>query len=64
MQTPTVKETLQTVANQLPDGATWDDAMYKLHVRRSIEEGIRELDAGQGISHQQVMQNFQKPTAL
>ncbi|HNE27089.1 MAG TPA: hypothetical protein PLH12_08110 [Pseudomonadales bacterium] len=63
MQTPTVKETLHTVANQLPDSATWNDALYKLHVRRSIEEGIKELDTKQGVAHQQVMQNFPKPTA-
>ena len=45
-QTPTTKEQAQTLLEHLPDDATWDDIVYELAARRSIELGL--ADAKQG----------------
>lgn len=41
-----VKQYLHALAEQLPDGATIDEALYHLIVRREIEAGLSDSDAG------------------
>lgn len=43
---------------ELPDNATLEDILYKLYVRARIEEGIKELDEGMGISHEKAMEKI------
>ncbi|MBW3539587.1 MAG: hypothetical protein KY476_04895 [Planctomycetes bacterium] len=50
----TTKEAVLELIRRLPDDATVDDIMSELYVRRKIEEGLRELDAGKGIPHNEV----------
>ena len=38
----------------LPDDATWDDVMYRLYVRQSIERGLADSDAGRTVSQDDV----------
>ena len=45
----TTKDAIIERIRKLPD-----DVMQELYVRRSIEEGLRELDEGQGIPHDEV----------
>jgi hypothetical protein len=42
----TVKEKAHQLLDKLPDNATWDDVVYELAVRRSLERGINDADAG------------------
>jgi hypothetical protein len=42
----TPKQRATELINELPDGASWDEVVYKLAVGRSIERGIRDADAG------------------
>ncbi|MFU8817507.1 MAG: hypothetical protein ACNA7W_19345 [Pseudomonadales bacterium] len=42
----TVKEKAHELLDKLPDNATWDDVVYELAVRRSIERGMNDADAG------------------
>lgn len=56
----TTKEAIIELIRKLPDDATIDDVMGELYVRRSIEEGLRELDEGQGIPHEEVKQRLAK----
>jgi hypothetical protein len=42
----TVKEKAHQLLDKLPDNATWDDVVYELAVRRSIERGMNDADAG------------------
>jgi hypothetical protein len=44
--TPTTKEQARALLENLPDDATWDDIVYELAARRSIELGL--VDAEQG----------------
>ncbi len=45
---------------ELPDDTTFEDIMYKLYVRAKIEEGLHELDEGQGISHDEAMNRISR----
>jgi hypothetical protein len=44
--TPTTKEQARALLENLRDDATWDDIVYELAARRSIELGL--VDAEQG----------------
>ena len=35
-----------SLIDNLPEGATWDDVVYEMAVRRSIERGLVDADAG------------------
>jgi hypothetical protein len=48
------KEILLDVAEKLPPDATLVDAIYELEFRQAVEEGLGELDHGEGIPIEQV----------
>ena len=48
------KETLLDIAEKLPPDATLVDAIYELEFRQAVEEGLAELDRGEGIPIEQV----------
>jgi hypothetical protein len=43
---------------RMPDDVTVLDIMDALEVRRKIDEGLRQLDAGQGIPREEVKQRL------
>jgi len=45
-QTPTTKEQARALLENLPDDATWDDIVYELAARRSIELGLADAEQG------------------
>ena len=49
----------QTIAC-LPEQAAWDQIMYRLHVRRKIEEGLRDSDAGRVVPHEEAKRRMLK----
>ena len=53
----TKEEAMQLIA-RLPEGVTWEDIMYRLYVKRKIEEGIKAADEGRTISHDEVKELF------
>jgi len=48
------KEILLDVAEKLPPDATLVDAIRELEFRQAVEEGLAELDRGEGIPIEQV----------
>lgn len=42
------------IIDRLPESATWDDVMYELYVRESIDVGLADVAAGRTIPHDQV----------
>ena len=48
------KEILREVAEQLPPDATLADAIYELEFRQAVEQGLAELDRGEGVPLEQV----------
>ena len=53
-----LKETLYTLADQLPDGATWDDVMEEVRFRRAIEIGARAADQGEFATKKEIRAAF------
>jgi hypothetical protein len=40
MSTATIREEAHRLVEQLPDDATWEDLLYQIYVRQSIEAGL------------------------
>jgi predicted transcriptional regulator len=53
-----LKQYLHTLADELPDTATTDDALYHLVLRREIEAGLVDSDAGRTRPAEEVMQRY------
>jgi hypothetical protein len=48
------KDILLEVAEKLPPDATLSDAIYELEFRQAVQQGLDELDRGEGIPIEQV----------
>ena len=51
------KELALDVIKQLPDQATMHDLTEELYAA-AVREGLDEMDRGEGVSHEQVKQQF------
>ena len=54
----TTKEQAIQLISRLPEEVTWEDIMYRLYVKRKIEEGIKAAEEGRTVSHDQVKELF------
>jgi len=54
----TIREKVRDLAEHLPPNATWDDVMYQVAMRRSVEQGLKESEAGQTIPHEDILKEF------
>jgi hypothetical protein len=43
---PSIKEEARRLLEALPDTASWDDIVYQLAVRRSLDLGLADAAAG------------------
>ncbi len=50
-------EAIKMIA-RLPEEVSWDEIMYKIYVKRKIEEGIKAADEGRTVSHEEVKDLF------
>ena len=48
------KEILRDVSEKLAADATLADAIYELEFRQAVEQGLAELDRGEGVPIEQV----------
>jgi predicted transcriptional regulator len=46
------KETVIEMIKRLPDDVSVPDIMAELYFRQKVDEGLRQLDAGQGVAHE------------
>ncbi|MDQ3040096.1 MAG: hypothetical protein M3R16_09925 [Pseudomonadota bacterium] len=53
-----LKQQAHALIDHLPDTATWDDVVYEMAVRRSIERGLVDADAGRLTDVQDVRREF------
>jgi predicted transcriptional regulator len=58
-----MKQIVHDIADNLPDQATFDDAMYALYVRQKLEEGLRDLDAGRTFTQEEAEQRLKGKSA-
>jgi hypothetical protein len=59
--TSTIKAEARRIVDQLPDSASWEDLIYRLYVRQSIEAGIKDSDEGKVESVEDVRRSFGLP---
>ena len=50
-------EAIKTIS-RLPEDASWDDIMYKIYVKRKIEEGLKAAAEGRTVPHEEVKEMF------
>jgi hypothetical protein len=48
---PTTKDAVIEMIRRLPDEATTADIMAELYFRQKVDQGLRQLDDGQGVEH-------------
>ena len=58
MQTENIKQEAYRLLEKLPDKATWDDLMYQIYVRQTIEAGIKDSDEGRTVDVKEVRKRF------
>lgn len=54
----TTKEEAMDLISRMPEEVTWEDIMYRLFVKRKIEEGIKAADESRVVSHEEVKKLF------
>jgi predicted transcriptional regulator len=54
------KELVLDLVQQMPEEATLSDILYELYVRHEIEEGMRDVDEGRIIPHEEVMKRLER----
>ncbi len=54
----TIKETAIKSIRELPEDATWEDIQERISFIAGVRKGIRELDEGRGILHEEVRREF------
>jgi predicted transcriptional regulator len=54
-----IKKELENMVQDLPENAQWEDVMYKIYVRQSIEQGLKDSRAGRSLSHEEIKKKYQ-----
>ncbi|MBL0699415.1 MAG: hypothetical protein JJV92_00845 [Desulfosarcina sp.] len=58
MQAENIKQEAHRLLEKLPDKATWDDLMYQIYVRQTIEAGIKDSNEGRTVDVKEVRKRF------
>ena len=58
MQTAGIKEQAYRLIEGLPEDADWDDLMYRIYVRQTIEAGLEDSRAGRIADIKEVRAKF------
>lgn len=58
--TTNLKEEIIALIKKLPEDTTIDDIMYHLYVKKKILAGLKDIEQGNVIPHEQVMENAKK----
>lgn len=53
-----IKERVLAAVRDLPEDTTVEEAMERLYFLAKIEEGLRQADAGQTVSHEEAKQRI------
>ncbi len=58
---PSIKDEARRIIDQLPETASWEDLIYRLYVRQSIEAGLKDAEEEQVESVEEVRRSFGLP---
>ncbi len=53
-----IKAAVVKLIDRLPEDCTWDDVMHAVYVRQRIDASLKELDAGQFQTHEEIVREF------
>lgn len=56
-----VRDEARRLVEQLPDDATWEDVLYQIYVRQSVEAGLADCEAGRIVTTDEVRRRFGLP---
>lgn len=56
----TTKEIAIRSIQELPEDATWEDIQERINFVAGVRKGLRELDEGKGIAHDQIKEEFRE----
>ncbi len=59
-----IKQEVIQLVRSLPDTATMDDIMAELSFKMLVDAGLKELDEGKGIAHEDVEKRVARGTGL
>ncbi len=62
MPVTTVLDEARRLVEQLPEDATWDDLLYQIYVRQSVEAGLADVRAGRLVSSDEVRRRLGLPS--
>jgi hypothetical protein len=57
----TIKSEAHQLVDRLPDDASWEDLIYQIYVRQSIEAGLKDAEAGRVETVADVRRSFGLP---
>jgi hypothetical protein len=61
MSAANIKEEARRLVETLPDDATWEDLMYEIYVRTTVESGLADSEAGRVIEVERLREEFGLP---
>ena len=56
----TIKQTVIEMIERLPDDTSVEDIMAELYFRHKVDEGLCQLDSGEGIEHEEARRRLGK----
>jgi hypothetical protein len=56
-----IKPEAHQLVEHLPEDATWDDLLYQVYVRQSIEAGLKDFNEGRTIPVSEVRRRLGLP---
>ena len=62
MSNTTVRDEARRLVDQLPNDATWEDLLYQIYVRQSIEAGLEDCRQGRLVPVAEVRKRLGLPT--
>ena len=62
MESAKVKQEARRLIDRMPDNCTWDDLMYKIYLRLTIEAGVADSKSGRITAVKEVRQRFGLPS--
>jgi hypothetical protein len=57
-----IKNEARRLVDQLPEDATWEDLMYEIYVRQTIEAGLSDCEQGRTVPVAEVRRRLGLPS--
>lgn len=54
----TIRDKVRHLADELPQGATWDDVLYRVALCRSVERGLADAQAGRLVPVEKLLKEY------